>query len=359
MNPMAIDHTRRRLLQAGALSLAAWPLFARAGEPAVTVLAAYDVGRNQHRAGAAGGDTALTLPARGHHIALLPGTEAIVFARRPGYQIARFDWRSGQTLAWYDYPDNRHGFGHGIVHQGQLLTTDSDIDSGNGLLTMRDARSLQPLAELASGGIGPHELLGMDDGRVLVANGGILTLPESGRIKLNLRSMQPSLNLIDLKLGRSVAHYQLPDSRYSIRHLARVAANCYAVALQYEGDDDSVPVAALWQPDSGLRMLPQPDALLRSCDGYASSVAASASRIVATATRGDAVLCWDGDGNFLTAVALQKPSGVAVTRDGRYFVISNEQGEIVWLDSASLRIDDSRSRRYPVKWDNHLSLAYG
>ncbi|MFC3532252.1 DUF1513 domain-containing protein [Vogesella facilis] len=356
---MAIDTGRRRLLQAGALALAAWPLYARAGEERFSVLAAYDVGRNQHRAGAAGGDAALTLPARGHHLALLPGQEAIVFARRPGYQIARFNWHSGATVAWYDYPDQRHGFGHGIVHGGRLLTTDSDIDSGNGLLTVRDLATLQPLAELPSGGIGPHELVGMDDGRVLVANGGILTLPESGRIKLNRHSMQPSLDVIDLAQGRSVAQYTLPDSRYSIRHLARLAADRYAVALQYEGDDDSVPVAALWQPDRGLRMLPQPDELLRRCDGYASSVAASANRIVATATRGDAVLCWDGAGNYLAAVPLAKPSGVAATRDGRHFIVSNELGDIVWLDSATLQLDASRSRRYPVKWDNHLSLAYG
>src|SRR5574343_52785 len=152
MNPMATKLTRRQLLQAGALTLAALPLRSLAGDAAQpAIISACDVGRNQHRAGLAGAGGLLTLPERGHHLELdlARPDECLVFARRPGYQIARFNWRSGQQLAWSDYPDNRHGFGHGILAHGQLYTTDNDIDNGNGLLTVRDPHTLLSLREMA------------------------------------------------------------------------------------------------------------------------------------------------------------------------------------------------------------------
>ena len=358
MNPMATDPQRRRLLQGMAAGLLAWPLRSLAGETPLQLLSAYDVGRNEHRVGAAGRSTAATLPQRGHHIALLPGRpqECLVFARRPGSFIARLNWQSGETLAWYDYPDDRHGFGHGIVLPGGvLLTTDSNIDSGDGLLTLRDALTLAPQRELPSGGIGPHQLLPLQDGRILVANGGILTLPESGRIKLNVHSMQPSLDIVDLKLGRSVASFRLPDSKLSLRHLAAVADGHYAVALQYEGEG-SAPLVSLWHERSGLRNLPLPAELASRCNGYAASVAATPTHIACTATKGDQVMFWSGAGEFLGAVALSKPAGIAATPDQRHFIVSNELGDIVWIDSRELQIVAARSQHFPVKWDNHLVL---
>ena len=86
--------------------------------------------------------------------------------------------------------------------------------------------------------------------------------------------------------------------------------------------------------------------------------AAGADRIACTATKGDAVVFWDGSGRYLGHVALSKPAGIALSRDQRHFVTSNELGEIVWIDSQTLQIDPRRSQRFPVKWDNHLSLAY-
>lgn len=360
MNPMATKLTRRQLLQAGALTLAALPLRSLAGDAAQpAIISACDVGRNQHRAGLAGASGLLTLPERGHHLELDPARpgECLVFARRPGYQIARFNWRSGQQLAWYDYPDNRHGFGHGILAHGQLYTTDNDIDSGNGLLTVRDPHTLLPLREMPSGGIGPHELKALDDGTILVANGGILTLPESGRIKLNRNNMKPQIDIVDPVQGRSIASYTLDDKRLSLRHLARINQHDFAVALQYEGDG-AAPLVAIWNAEQGLRLLDAPDALALASNGYAASVAAGADRIACTATKGDAVVFWDSSGRYLGHVALTKPAGIALSRDQRHFVTSNELGEIVWIDSQTLQIDPRRSQRFPVKWDNHLSLAY-
>jgi len=85
-------------------------------------------------------------------------------------------------------------------------------------------------------------------------------------------------------------------------------------------------------------------------------VAATPTHIACTATRGDQVVFWSGPGEFLGAVALSKPAGIAATPDGRHFIVSNELGDIVWIDSRDLQIVAARSQRFPVKWDNHLVL---
>lgn len=360
---MGIEVDRRQFLQGLGISLAALPLAAQAAQSQqqLHVLAAYDVGRNEHRFGLAGAAANVSLPERGHHICRVPGKpdECLVFARRPGSYIARINWRKAELLARYDYADNRHGFGHGVfLPDGRLATTDNDIDTGAGLITLRHPQTLEPLAEFSSGGIGPHELLVLDAKILLVANGGILTLPESGRIKLNLREMQPSLDVVALDGSGSRASWQLPDKRLSIRHLAHATDDCYAVALQFEGRG-AAPVLARWQAGS-LQALDIPDAALaEACNGYAASAAASPQTLACTATKGDAVLAWRRDGSFLAAHEIAKPAGIALTPDGRHFIVSNEYGEIRWLFSDSLREDLPRRRRYPLKWDNHLSLFQG
>ena len=359
MNPMAINRERRRLLQGSAACLLAWALPTFAGETPLHVLSAYDVGRNQHRAGIAGSEFACTLPARGHFMLPIHGaaSQCITFARRPGQYIARIDWQSGQQLAWYDYPENRHGFGHGILlDDGNLITTDSDIDTGNGLITVRDGQTLAAKQEFSSGGIGPHQLLAMPDNQLLVANGGILTLPESGRIKLNRNSMQPSLDVLDIASGQQISQHFLNDHRLSIRHLAQVSPKQFAVALQFEGEGGA-PLAARWNDTQGLSLLPLPHDVSTQCQGYAATIAANPELIACTATKGDRVVFWSASGRYLAAVPLNKPAGIAPTADGRFFIVSNEDGLIVWINSQTLSIDPSRTQQYPVRWDNHLTLV--
>src|SRR5438552_1061500 len=68
-----------------------------------------------------------------------------------------------------------------------LYATENDNLTGSGLIGIYDATAgYRRLGEMSSRGIGPHDLALMPDGMTLaVANGGLRTLPESGREVLN------------------------------------------------------------------------------------------------------------------------------------------------------------------------------
>ncbi|RXZ42615.1 DUF1513 domain-containing protein [Crenobacter cavernae] len=365
MKPTATDKARRRVLKGALALVASYALPVLAGEAPLTLLAAWNAGRRSFagRLPKNGNDlVGAPLPTRGHHLAPIPSRpgEMLVFARRPGRTISHVDWVSGRELARYDYPEERHGFGHGVfAPDGALYTTDSDVDTGNGLIARRDPRTLKTLAEWPSGGIGPHELVPLADGRLLVANGGILTLPETGRLKLNRGSMAPSLVVFDPRTGKIDASFTLPDNRLSIRHLAKAADGSVGVALQYEGDTPNPPVMARFHPRDGLRLLDAPIDTQAPARGYAASVAGNGRRFAATCPKGDAVLVWEADGAYAGSVAIPQASGIAATPDGRRFVVSSETGLIAQFDADTLALRPELERRFPVRWDNHLSLVAG
>ena len=206
-----------------------------------------------------------SLPARGHGICLRPGTaEAVVFARRPGTFAAVFEPTTGLVVRRFDTPPERHFYGHGVFEPtGRVLvTTENDTSRGQGVLGLYDAADgYRRIGELPAHGIGPHDIALLPDGRTLaVANGGILTLPESGRDKLNLDSMRPSLNRIELASGRLLDEGRLSDRlhRLSIRHLAQAEGGLIAAGLQWEGEPgDLVPLVAIDRGMASRRLTPR------------------------------------------------------------------------------------------------------
>ena len=76
-----------------------------------------------------------------------------------------------------------------------LYATENDFDNAAGMVGIYDARAVSSaIGEFPTHGVGPHELLLLDDGATLaIANGGIETHPDFGRAKLNIATMKPSL----------------------------------------------------------------------------------------------------------------------------------------------------------------------
>ncbi|MFT3954515.1 MAG: DUF1513 domain-containing protein [Piscinibacter sp.] len=196
---------RRRdwLVQAAALLLAVPAARAATGRSAPRLAAAWDDAQGRHHAGwlEARDDAALRvqrsieLPTRAHGLWLEADGSLLVVARRPGEWLLR--WRGGGEPQWQWSEPERRLCGHAIVAHGALYTTESDTDSGAGRVVRRDPRSLQPLDDWPSHGIDAHQLLVDADGTLLVANGGVPTQPERGRVKLDRAAMDPSLVRLD------------------------------------------------------------------------------------------------------------------------------------------------------------------
>ncbi|WP_239078519.1 MULTISPECIES: DUF1513 domain-containing protein [Deefgea] len=302
---------------------------------------------------------AITLPGRGHGIVPLPHElkgQAIIVSRRLGSWLAKVDWREGKLLQLIEAEFDRQFFGHALVTPDgkTLITTENDGETGQGVLGLYSTATLKRLGEIPSHGIGPHELIWLEQGKILaVANGGILTLPETGRRKLNVDAMHPTLSLLAWPSGELLNQYALSDPALSIRHLALAADGSLGIALQAEYRDRTAhrnaPLLAVLRQGQ-LQLAAQPDGL----QGYAASIAAVGNTFLISALKGNALARWRSDGTPLAPIAMPRPAGIV--SDGQQAWVSSESGILAHFEPHSAKLTPLKSVA-THRWDNHLVIA--
>jgi hypothetical protein len=333
----------------------------------------------------------LSLPTRAHGLWAEADGALLAVARRPGDWLLR--WRPGAdaagqpsegTTQWRWIEDDRRFNGHVIAstnrpqEPGTLWTTETELEDGQGLLGVRDAARLEKRDEWPTHGRDPHQLLALPRavgrfpaGTLMVANGGIPTLPETGRAKLldqRLKQQRMDASLVALHpgTGELLGQWRLADPYLSIRHLAFDAhAGRLGTALQAEHPDPqarhAAPVLAVWD-GKALRAAEAQPAL----QGYGGDIVALPKTMVGGGDGGDggfAVSCARAD-----ALALFDANGRwRETRPypGAYALAG--QADQVWLGGEPdiLHMDGS-GPRHPVQnlraaqdglgewhWDNH------
>ncbi len=274
----------------------------------VTLAAAWQAGTG-YRVGiltqdAAGGlriAAALEVPTRAHGLLRESGGTLLAVARRPGDWLLRWN-RDGRALAWRWIEPRRAFSGHVLASDDghTLYTTEADLDTGAGLVGVRNAATLEKFAEWPTHGIDAHELIrdASHDGRLIVANGGVPTRPETGRAKRDLERMDSSLVCLDAGTGAPIGQWRLNDRRLSLRHLAwgkGASGPILGVALQAEHDDrdvrSSAPVLALFDGRS-LRSVAAPMPLA----GYGGDIAALGTTFAVSCPRARGVALHGSDG---------------------------------------------------------------
>jgi hypothetical protein len=223
---------------------------------------------------------ALATPTRAHGLQALTDGGFVAVAIRPGRWIVRCD-AQGQAVQWLhmnDEPEGRTLDGHLCVSaDGQwLYTAETDARSGQGWVSVRDARSLQKVAQWRTFGVEPHQVLLDSTGALMVANGGILRA--EGDKKRDLHLMDSSLVRLDPRTGERLGQWRLKDPRLGIRHMAWSQTQAptpplLGIALQNEHDDLTVrrnsPVLAVWDGDTLQTPAQAPGA-----GGYAGDITA-------------------------------------------------------------------------------------
>lgn len=301
------------------------------------------------------------LPFQGHDVLPLSNSEVLVFARRPGTQSAFVNIQTGETHV-FSTSQGRHFNGHGCLgREGQVLfTTENAYEEVKGVIAIRDPKTGQHLGKYFSGGLDPHDIKLMPDGKTLViANGGIETHPDFGRRKLNIATMQPSLVYLDSATGKVLDEYRLPQHQLSIRHLTVTPTGDVGVALQYEGNLERTPPIALvaWQKwGKALQPLLSTPAQLAPFKGYLGDIVfnPSTEELIATSLLGNAVGTWDLTTQAFKAVLpLAEPNGIVLTPD-QQLLVSSATGLFTQCNnhqSTPCKLPQSLS------WDNHLVLV--
>ncbi len=300
------------------------------------------------------------LPARAHQLLELPPARrsgprlAMAVARRPGEYLLRFDPATGRTHTLHRMEDDRFLAGHAVFVQAldTLFTTETDAASGQGLVVARDPATLQRRQEWASGGVGPHALLweptgaGQSRPTLLVANGGILNLPETGRRKLNLGAMDSNLTRLDAQTGQVLGQWRLDDRFLSLRHLARTDDGSVGIALQAEHPSRThraeAPALALLD-HHGLRAVPAPAPnTAPGWDGYAGDIACTGESFWVSAPQAGYLLRWKLDGSGGEATQLEGACALGT-------------GHAVW--ALGTHAYQRGEKQFPGEmrlWDNHL-----
>lgn len=298
-------------------------------------------------------------PGRGHDVLLNPLTRsALYFARRPGNWLTVLDANTGALQARIASPAGRHFYGHGTLvnNNALLLTSENDYArGGEGLIGIYNCRDgYRRVGEFASGGIGPHQLATLpDDKTVVVANGGILTLPGSNRDKLNLETMQPNLSYIDSRDGKLLGQWQPPHHQLSLRHLDVSSGGEVVVGAQFEGDPTlTLPLLFRHRGEDRLQALTATDPVWRQHHNYIASVACAGDAVIATSPRGGCISLWR-NGEFQTLQALNDVAGAAFDSKTGTFLTSNGRGQLVQLDQQGLSLT---GRVAELRWDNHMEV---
>ncbi len=299
------------------------------------------------------------LPGRGHDIVPAPdGQSVVVMARRPDTFALVINLSTGETHHQLNASPGHHFYGHGCFSPdgNWFYTTENHYETGAGVIGVRNvAQSYKLEGHFSSGGIGPHELVLMADGETLaIANGGIQTHPDTGRTKLNLDTMRPSLTTVDRTTGRLEAIHTLgPEHQLlSIRHLA-AGPQGLALALQYEGPKrHRAPLLALYQ-NGELNLAETPAPIAKAMRNYAGSVSydTSGELVALTCPRGNLVSFWSShDGSYLGFHTARDVCGiVALEQPGTFGLTA---GSLAF--QATLETTRTSAQFAETQWDNHL-----
>lgn len=317
----------------------------------------------------------MEVPTRAHGLFVEAGGDSLLaVARRPGDWLLR--WRpaagskgattkaaaaqwvwseAGRTFNGHVIAGPRSaGAGHGALSSSSprwMFTTETDLDSGMGLVGVRDARSLAKLHEWPTHGMDPHELL-LDERGLWVANGGIPTQPETGRAKIGLHRMDPSLVCLDPSTGRLLGQWRLPDPRLSLRHLALGEGGRIGIALQAEHDALDVrlaaPVLAVFDGQT-LEAAPVPEGA--SLQGYGGDIAAHGGGFIVSAPRAGRAAGWQAGSGWQTTLELPHVCALAESPQGALWCAGEGQALLMgppqaprsatpWPLAADVRLDN-------------------
>ncbi len=298
------------------------------------------------------------LPTRPHGFFCEAGGSVLAVARRPGEWLLRWNWHTGSTQwSWVD--DDRRLNGHVISSQDgrTLLTTETDQSSGRGLLGIRSTATMEKTQEFDTHGLDPHQLVILPKalgrcpaGTVIVANGGVRTFAETGRMKASGAPLDSSLVALSPTDGRLLGQWRLPDPFLSIRHLAwNNASGRLGIALQSEHPDkttkEAAPVLAVWDGE-GLRIASGQPTL----QGYGGDIVSMpGSGFAVSCPKANVISLYDALGNWKSVI---EQSGVCALapHEGGWLAAGN--AELTW----NVEKTNTQPFRLPslgYQWDNH------
>lgn len=305
---------------------------------------------------------------RGHGVSVHPCKKntAVLFSRRPGTTGIEVDLASGSINKHFQCAKHFNLTGHGcFTHDGKyLITSENNHKTNQGHIVIRDSDHYDIQEIYPSYGIGPHEIkLLHNQNTLVIANGGILTHPKSGRKRLNLHTMRPNLTYFDLENGALIQTLEYREPKASIRHLDISQDNTVAIGLQmqrFKGyHSKTIALCATHKlGEDQIQPLNTNESIYQQLNDYVGSVCISPQHHIAgfTSPKGNLALFWNlSTKQLVNAFRFQDVCGIALSKDKAHFVLSNSHGDIRYIRTADIKENTALRHTFTgYQFDNHL-----
>ncbi len=291
------------------------------------LLCVFDLDRGRSRA--------IQMDFFGHGLVFHPTDRyRVVVFEKKGPGACEIDLRPGGATRPITTPPERAFYGHGAFSRdGQVLfATENHLQTRNGLIAIRDAKTHRPLGEFPTYGQSPHDCNLIDDGKTLViTNGGG---PEGSEAL-------PSVTFVDVATTKLLERLTFTNPRINAGHLALSAKrDLVAISAPREGLSRAALGGVTIRTGSGpFETVASPQEVIDRMVGESLSLCIDERRRVVAVTNpdGNIVTVWDLDGKRLVKhLDLPLPRGLARTADGGSVALSYGQGTLVLLDPETL-----------------------
>ncbi|PIE48033.1 MAG: hypothetical protein CSA42_00810 [Gammaproteobacteria bacterium] len=305
-----------------------------------------------------------------------PAQHIAVMGRRPSEYFWVMDCTSGKLVYTIKAKDlnkenNRHFYGHACYSlDGNLLyVAENDTKTFAGIIGVYDVHNgYQKIAEFATHGIGPHELILHPDGdKLVIANGGIKT-ERASREELNLATMQPSLVYLSLtngEEGKVLQQIKPKHNQMSVRHISSITEGnlkgTVAIGIQFQGEKHLNMPLVLTHKFGDTAFIEYStnngDVSWRQFHHYIASVMVNSKSnlICATSPIGGCVSVFDMvTQKMIDTVKIADCAGIAVADDG--FIVSDGKGGLTWLKVVEGKLEIDRVM-LPMAFDNHMQVV--
>lgn len=303
---------------------------------------------------------------RCHDALALPDGSALFIGRRPAMKA--YHVSSAGILSDVSAVHGRHFYGHAALDKDQRIWfTENQYETQQSILscrhTLSDGLSQVPSLDIHTATTGAHQLAFLSGGEVAaVCMGGIATHPDHPRKKLNIDTMQSSLQFWDVYQQHKVLEQFPPNPQLSIRHLdvtqTAEGKDTVIAAAQFQGPAYEVWPLLYRVADTGdqLQAFNAPDAVWQSMKRYVASVATEGQYAVITCPKANSVHLFSLDTmNWLHSITIPDAGGVVAIGNDR-FLITNGLGEIICVKSKNSNLLlEHKVQLSNTRWDNHVS----
>jgi hypothetical protein len=265
-------------------------------------------------------------------------TNRLVIFEKRGPGACEYDLNTREVVRYIPVIEGRYFYGHGAYSlDGSLIySTETILKTGDGVIAIRDAKTLDIIGEFPSFGKEPHECKLINGGQTMVVTNG------GG----NIQGDAPCVTYIDIASQKLIEKVELNNARLNTGH-ASVSNTGSLVVV-------SAPRSGLGKQNLGgvsirphgdtMKAAASPVMVANRMQGEALSVAIHCEANIAAVTHpdGNMVTIWSlQNRQLIKVIELEKPRGVELTANMKNFVVSyGPTANLIQIPVATLEPDE-------------------